>query len=58
MCIPEGDPINDSLRNIEQHMNNIADLLPGLPDDRAEDFLKQVQNAELSLEAAHQYLIR
>lgn len=58
MCIPEGNFINDSLAKVEEHMENITWLLPGLPDDKAEDFLKQVQNAEESLEAAHRYLVR
>ena len=58
MCIPDGNPINDALRNVEAHMDNINTLLPGLPEDSAEDFLKQVQNAEESLETAHEYLVR
>lgn len=58
MCIPDGDPVNDALRNVETHMDNINNLLPGLPDEKAEDFLKQVQNAEDSLETAHNYLVR
>lgn len=54
--IPEGDLINDSLRNVEEHMDNINELLPGLPEDLAEEFLEMVQNAEVSLQEAHRYL--
>jgi len=54
--IPEGDLINDSLRSVEEHMDNINELLPGLPEDLAEEFLEMVQNAEVSLEEAHRYL--
>lgn len=58
MYMPDGNPINDALRNVEAHMDNIESLLPGLPEEKAEDFLKQVQNAEESLETAHDYLVR
>lgn len=58
MCIPDGDPINEALRHVEEHMDNIMVLLPGLPEESSEDFLKQVQNAEESLKAAHDYLLR
>lgn len=58
MCIPDSDPINEALRHVEEHMDNIMVLLHGIPEESAEDFLKQVQNAEKSLEAAHSYLIR
>jgi hypothetical protein len=50
--------ISEVLRDVDRHMDNISNLLPGLPDDKAEDFLKQVQNAEESLEAASNYLVR
>lgn len=48
--------IEAALRVIDQHMDNINNLLPGLPDDKAEDFLVQVQTASSSLEEAHAYL--
>jgi hypothetical protein len=51
------ETIKDSLKDIEQHMDNINELLPGLPDDVAQDFLVQVQTASTSLEEAHSYLI-
>lgn len=49
--------IEDTIKEIEQHIDNINELLPGLPDDVAEDFLMQVQTAAESLEEAHSYLI-
>lgn len=49
--------IEDSLKEIEEHMENINNMLPGLPDDYAEDFLMQVQTASASLEEAHSYLL-
>jgi hypothetical protein len=49
--------IKDSLKDIEQHLDNINELLPGIPDDISEDFLMQVQTASVSLEEAHSYLI-
>ena len=48
--------IQDSLKEIEQHIDNINNLLPGLQDDYAEDFLMMVQTASASLEEAHGYL--
>jgi len=53
----ESDMVSDALKDIEQHMDNINELLPGLPDDIAKDFLMQVQTAASSLEEAHSYLI-
>jgi hypothetical protein len=50
--------IEESLRNIERHTENINELLPGLPDEWAEDFLAQVQTAEDSMESAHGFLVR
>lgn len=52
------ESINDAVANIEHHMDNINDLLPGIPEEYAEDFLTQIQCAEVSLEAAHQYLVK
>lgn len=49
--------IQEELLKIERHLGNIDELLPGLPDDMAEDFLMQVQTASVSLEEAHSYLI-
>ena len=49
--------IENTIKEIEEHMDNINQLLPGLPDDVAEDFLMQVQTAAESLEEAHNYLI-
>lgn len=51
------EDIQDTIKEIEQHMDNINELLPGLPDDVAEDFLMQVQTAAENLEEAHSYLI-
>ena len=46
--------IEQSLKEIETHMENINILLPGLPDDKCEDFLMMVQTAESSLEQARE----
>jgi len=49
MCIPDGNPVNEALRLEEEHMKNLKDFLPGLPDSRvAILFLCQVQQAEPS----------
>ena len=50
------DQIHEALKEIDAHMENIDELLPGLPDEIAEDFLMQVQTAASSLEEAHDYL--
>ena len=52
------EDIQNELRDIEKHMENINELLPGLPEEDAEDFLMQVQTASVSLEEAHSYLRR
>jgi hypothetical protein len=49
--------IDETLREVDQHMDNIRNLLPGLSDDMAEDFLMAVQTASSSLEEAHQFLL-
>jgi hypothetical protein len=51
------ESIKDSLTDIEQHLDNINELLPGLPDHMSEDFLLQIQTASGSLREAHSYLV-
>jgi hypothetical protein len=46
MCIPDGNFINETVRLDDEHMDNIQNLLPGLPDEFAEDLLNSVCNGE------------
>lgn len=46
MCIPDGNFINETLRLDDEHMDNLNNLLPGLPDELAEDVLHSVHNGE------------
>ena len=55
--IPDGNRINDALRQVEDHLDNIHDLLPGVPDHIAEDSIVQIQTAADSLAEAHRYLV-
>lgn len=51
------EEINEALNQIEKHMDNVRNLIPGLPDDMAEDFLMAVQSAASSLDEAHEFLL-
>jgi len=52
MCIPDGNFINETLRLDDEHMDNIQNLLPGLPDEFAEDLLDLVHNGDSLKELA------
>lgn len=42
--IPDGSVINNVARNEETHLDNLADLLPGLPEELADELLEHVHN--------------
>lgn len=59
MCIPDGNPVNEALRIEEEHMKNLKDMLPGLPDNElTELFICQVQQAEIAPRYVRCYEVR
>lgn len=44
--------IEESLKAIEEHLENINDIMPGVPDENAEDILEQIQEAEYHMKGA------
>lgn len=54
------EEINDELKDIEQHLDNINEMrsaVGGLTDNDLEDFLVQVGTASASLRDAYSYLM-
>lgn len=48
--------IHEALGNIDQHIDNINELLPGLSEEEVEDLLMQIRAAESHLEQLHDSL--
>jgi len=51
------EDIQTELKDIEQHMDNIKELISGVSEQFAEDILMAVSQASASLEEAHNLLL-
>lgn len=51
------EDIQDKLKDIEHHLDNINELIPGMCDKAALRFLCAITEAECSLREAHSYLV-
>lgn len=49
--------INDKLIEIDHHLDNVKELIPGMCDSAAVRVLGAISNAECSLREAHSYLV-
>lgn len=48
--------IQEALKEIEEHLENISEIITGVPEEIEEDVLMQVLTAASSLEEAHDHL--
>jgi hypothetical protein len=51
------EQLTDALEEIDNHLDNIRELIPGMPDNWAKMLLSNIQIAELNLRMTHSMML-